>query len=921
VLAGAAMLLTVGGVAVTRRIGAVEPQVGARWVQSSQGPIAITVEPGGPGDLAGLQPGDRLLAVGGRRVTSALEAEAALGWTAGAGGPLDLLVARGSGEHRLRVAPAWTPRGEPYTYLVIVALAFWLSGLFVALRFPGIRGGAIYAGLAATLFVKLAFSDTGQGDPFDWLVAWCDLVAGALWPALLLHLGAALGRRALRRPRLAPGLGYAVSAALIGAALWLYPTGPGGAFRFDDPVGALEIWHRLGYLFMGAAPLVTIALLSRAHARSPSAMLRGQMRWMLWGLVLGFGPFALLYALPWASGAADLPAWASFLAVVPLLLVPAACTAALARYRLTDLDVLVRRGLSEVTAVFFTFAVLAAAVFLLREGVGGLVPLSRGVTRYGGFLAAAIAYPQIRRWVRAGMERAFYRQRYSYRATLLDWARELSAETDLRSLVQGLCERVHATLGVPRVEVWAHVGSGRLERMGPPAPAPGLDLDAATGARLEREPCVMLAEGAASGLSWARYLFSMRVKGRLRAVLAVAEREEPAEPLTSEDRALLGTLAAHAGTAIEAARLVQEVRTRATQVEQLQELQARILESSAVGLLLLDEQGRILAWNRALEAIYGLPRQEALGRGLGEVFPLQVVRRIERESARTSRPADSRIFRLQLADRSGRQIVVNIAISPVAGAEPGARGGLVITFDDVTERLKLEEQVLQQERLASLGLLAAGVAHEINTPLTGISSYTQLLLEDAGDDSRRGLLEKIEAQTRRAAGITSSLLNLARPERSAFDAVDLNEVVAEVLPLFEPQLRGGGVRLTSTFDPALPKVLGHRGKLQQVLLNLLLNARDAVGGQGRITVATRGREGTAVVEVADDGRGIAEEDLPRIFDPFFTTKGRGKGTGLGLSVSYGIVQEHGGHIRADSEPGSTRFVLELPAVDRAQASA
>ena len=230
--------------------------------------------------------------------------------------------------------------------------------------------------------------------------------------------------------------------------------------------------------------------------------------------------------------------------------------------------------------------------------------------------------------------------------------------------------------------------------------------------------------------------------------------------------------------------------------------------------------------------------------------------------------------------------------------------------------------MLQQERLASLGLLAAGVAHEINTPLTGISSFAQLLMEGESAQARRDMLEKIEAQTQRASGITRSLLNLARPEETSLEDLDLNQAVTEVLPLFEPQVRRGAIRLESGLCEAPLPVRGNRGKLQQVLLNLLLNARDAVGDEGLITVTTRRRGRVVVLEVADTGGGITEEDLPRIFDPFFTTKDRGKGTGLGLSISFGIVNEHGGQIRVQSPAGGpTRFRVELPAAENVEALA
>jgi PAS domain S-box-containing protein len=533
-----------------------------------------------------------------------------------------------------------------------------------------------------------------------------------------------------------------------------------------------------------------------------------------------------------------------------------------------------------------------------------------------------LAYPKLWGWVRSGVDRAFYRKRYSYRATLLDWGRELSAELDLPSLLAGIEERVCHTLGVPRAAALVRMGDGRFSNVGSGVGILRIELDPAVLERLDREPCVVVEEGSISSIPEARYLFGMKVKGRIRAVLATAERETGNEPLSTEDRSLLATLATHAATAIEAARLVREVRQHADEVETLKSRQEQILESSGVGLLLLDASGRVLACNRRLEEIYGLPREQAIGRTMAEVFPLHTVRRIERERASGGTGEEARIYRHTLVNRAGNRIVVNLAVS---SARPDSEddGARVVTFDDVTERVKLEEQMLRQERLASLGMLAAGVAHEVNTPLTGISSYTQMLLEDlAPEDPRREVLEKIEEQSRRASSIANSLLNLARPDRAAFEVLSLNETVQDVLRLYEPQIRGRGLRLDVTLDPDLPRVEGHKGKLQQVLLNLLLNAKDALDEGGRIQVSTHAGEERVILDVTDNGVGISEDDLPRIFDPFFTTKGRGKGTGLGLSLSYGIVREHDGEMHVESVPGElTRFRVEIPVTRRARALA
>jgi two-component system NtrC family sensor kinase len=909
-LVTALLLLTLGGASFMRRASARRPVLGVEWVQSSSGPLALSVEHKRAAWEAGLRQGDLLLEIEGEAVDNVISAVTA-GWKTGQGNPVRMLIGRGPDELLISVMPQWLPLSELYFYLSVVGLAFWVSGVFITLRWPNVRGGFLYAILSWCLFSLLLFSHTGRGDPLDWLIHRADLLAGALMPALLVHLTIVISRYAAPRRSWIIGLMYTVSAGLMLSGAWVAPGVMGAEYPFEDPMLAFEVAERAEPLVLAVALLAAFVLLGKSYSRSTSVLHRSQMRWVLWGLGLGLSPSVLLQAVPWALGAPELPGWARLITVAPMLFVPAAFTAALARYRLYDLDLLLLRGLTEVSAIFCTSAVYSASVFLLREGVGELLPISRSISRYLGFLISAIAYIRLRSWVRSGVERAFYRKRYSYRTTLLAWARELNAETDLPSLLSSLRERILATLGVSSAQVLVQTAAGRFEAIGDVHPGEPLVLSRESMTRLEQNPFITAPQQT---FQWAKYLFALKVKGKIRAILAIAERRKLEEPLSSEDLSLLGTLAAHAATAIEAARLMQEVRQRAEEVERLHARQAQVLEGSAVGLLMLDGDSRIQAWNRALEEIYDLPREQAIGHLLADVFPLHVTRHIEREEQRAREQA--RVFRLSMVNRKGRRCVVNLSISPVDGGSDGA-AGRVITFDDVTRQVKLEEQVLRQERLASLGLLAAGVAHEINTPLTGISSYTQLLLEECTPhDPRRNLLDKIEAQARRASKITHSMLHLARPENTEFELLDLNALVGEVLQLFMPQIRGANLALNVDLGEGLPQLLGHKAKLQQVLLNLLINSRDAIGDSGTISLETSCENGRIRMEIVDDGVGIADEDLSRVFDPFFTTKGRGKGTGLGLAVTHGIVREHDGQINVECRPGVyTRFRVELPVAD------
>jgi signal transduction histidine kinase len=194
-----------------------------------------------------------------------------------------------------------------------------------------------------------------------------------------------------------------------------------------------------------------------------------------------------------------------------------------------------------------------------------------------------------------------------------------------------------------------------------------------------------------------------------------------------------------------------------------------------------------------------------------------------------------------------------------------------------------------------------------------ISTYAQMLAKQVnGDEQKSKLLEKIAKQTFRASEIVNSLLNFSRTSSTDFADLDVNRVIRETLSFIEHQLQKSGVEVLSSLEETMPAMKGNAGKLQQVFLNLFLNARDAMPGGGVLAVRTWSVDGLIRVDVADNGAGIVPEHISRIFDPFFTTKAPKKGTGLGLSVSYGIVREHGGTIEVDSQPGQgTRFHLEF----------
>src|SRR5207253_10475260 len=279
--------------------------------------------------------------------------------------------------------------------------------------------------------------------------------------------------------------------------------------------------------------------------------------------------------------------------------------------------------------------------------------------------------------------------------------------------------------------------------------------------------------------------------------------------------------------AIENSLLYQEQQQRAAELQLLKEFNASIVESINVGLTAVDLDGRITRLNSALEQIFSLARDEAVGKKVEELFAddfadtLHQVLGPDGWQLRQTR----QIYKLHIATRAGRSLVLNIALAPLC-ADSNEQTGALVVFEDVTQRLHLEEQLQQREKLSSIGLLAAGVAHEVNTPLTGVSSYTQMLLGMLSEnDPKHALLQKVRRQADRATEIVNNLLNFSRTgNASEFTQLNIHRVLDDTLQLLEPQLRRSQIEIVREYDEHLPPVHGNSVKLQQVFTNLILNA-------------------------------------------------------------------------------------------------
>ncbi len=348
-----------------------------------------------------------------------------------------------------------------------------------------------------------------------------------------------------------------------------------------------------------------------------------------------------------------------------------------------------------------------------------------------------------------------------------------------------------------------------------------------------------------------------------------------------------------------------------------------IIDSSVDGIIAADPQGNIIVFNQGAQRIMGYTAEEVIGKiHITRIYPEGLAKEIMRrlKSDDYGGPDKMITTRFTAIDKQGRQFPFDLSAALIRG-DAGQVVASVGIFTDIRERLamarELEDtnlQLFQAEKMASLGNLAAGVAHEISNPLSGVLLHAKMLAERLDPDHGwQEDLTLIVEQTLRVKDLLKNVLEFSRPPSESMTRLSLAANIEQAVRIVANQAVFHDIEIIRDLQPDLPRIIGDSGQLNQVFINLLVNAADAIDGPGKIEISARHDGGQIGIEVRDTGAGIPPEHLPQLFNPFFTTKPAGKGTGLGLSTTYNIIKRHGGDVSVSSEPDQgTTFRITLP---------
>ncbi|MBE0665000.1 MAG: hypothetical protein IH584_04190, partial [Candidatus Aminicenantes bacterium] len=601
------------------------------------------------------------------------------------------------------------------------------------------------------------------------------------------------------------------------------------------------------------------------------------------------------------------PPLLAYMSMVFLPFLPLSLVYFLTRKKVTDVENIIKKTLSISSLFIFIFGIY---LFLgLNIEQNKLLGIFWSIA---AILMAGLLFKPLESTIQKIFEKLFYRETFNFKRKLKELEHSISAQRDLSSLSQNFLEIINRGFQLNDSSLLIHYKNNMFYSM---PNRSRLNLTKTFHSTLEsQEHLIFLSEqefatkfpGDHAALPPNKFFqfLPLKIADRLIGIVAMGRKTNHTY-LTVEDWELMSSISSPLALSVENAFLYSRLETQLEELNRLKEFNENIIENINLGIMVVSRLNQVQSWNYFMEDRFQIKREKALRKKAPLVLGQGVWRKIRTERFATH---TLRNVKVQIQDTES---IYDVYISPLKN-ESGSVSGRIFVFEDVTEKNNIQNQLITSEKLASLGLLSAGIAHEINTPLTGISSYCQFLLDNPNGAENLELIGKMQDQVLRVNKIIRTLLDFSRQKGQQPLPINLNKVIDESLALVEHKLKIKKITFKKETE-FQNSIHGFSSRLQQLFINLFINAIDAIDDEGWISISGEESAEEITIRFKDNGRGIRDKNLEKIFDPFFTTKEIGMGTGLGLAIVYNIVKEHYGNIQVNSKVDrGTTFSITFP---------
>jgi len=753
----------------------------------------------------------------------------------------------------------------------------------------------------------LIFSPTGAYNFSDFVFLFLDRLCFILFPALLLHYSIFFPVRSAIFQRIRSKIIF-ISIYIPPVILFLLYV----YFLFasminpttDIVILVINYFRKLSLIYFSFYLLIALGV----FVNSSLTMIRdiGQKRFLmpLGGLALSIPSIVILNLINPEPGISFLLYPGLFL----ITLLPISVTYFLSNKKYRDIENIIKRTVFLSFILFFIFGVFFFLGFNIEENK--LVGIFWSVL---AIITAGLLFRPIEGTIQEYFEKFFLKGTFHFRRKLKDLIQSLRSERDLVSLSRNFLETINNGFQLKESSLIIYFKKNIFIYF--PENKKGLFSKTFLNELLKNESLVFTNKSNFEKLypkdfrvmrekEFYQFL-PLKTQDRLIGFVAFGFKTDNSY-LTVEDWELLYSITRSLTLSVENASLYSELESQFNEINILKEFNENVIENINMGLVVLTKLNLIKTWNSFMELKFKQQASKVVNKKALNVFGNKLWKEIyiNKNKSRTLPNVE--------VDIQDTRLIFNIHISPLID-NIGKTIGTILVFEDVTENILMQQQLVTSEKMASIGLLSAGIAHEVNTPLTGISSYCQLILSDPDNPENISLVTKMQEQIERANKIIRTLLDFSRQKGENPLELDPGKLLTESISLIEYKLKKKNIKLSKDIKFS-STICGFSTRLQQLFINLLINASDSIDhNKGKISVQGEEIDAHFVIRIIDNGSGIEEKYLNKLFDPFFTTKEKGEGTGLGLSIIYNIVEEHYGKIFVESEYGEgSTFTLIFP---------